>query len=108
MIWEVTFYSDKVESEILDMPKGMVAKFVRAGDLMIVSGPNLGMPHTKSMDDGLFELRLKSSEGIARVFFCTVVNQKIVFLHHFIKKTQKTPPKELNIARKRMKEAKDA
>jgi phage-related protein len=66
------------------------------------------MPHTRAMGDGLFELRLKANEGIARVFFCTVVNRKIIFLHQFIKKSDKTPARELEIARKRMKEVKNA
>jgi phage-related protein len=60
------------------------------------------------MGGGLFELRLKSVEGIARVFFCTLVGQRIVMLHSFIKKTQKTPAKELNVAQNRMKEVKNA
>jgi phage-related protein len=56
----------------------------------------------------LFEIRLKGREGIARVFYCTVVNQRIVMLHQFIKKTDKTPLKELNIARQRLKDIKGA
>jgi len=67
-------------------------------------GPNLGMPHTRPMGDGLFELRLKAAEGIARVFFCTVVGRQIVVLHQFVKKSEKTPKRELNIARNRMRE----
>jgi phage-related protein len=54
------------------------------------------------------ELRLKAAEGIARVFYCTMVGKKIVMLHQFIKKTDKTPTRELAIARKRMKEVKNA
>jgi phage-related protein len=60
------------------------------------------------MGDGLFELRLKAAEGIARVFYCTMGGRKIVILHQFIKKSDKTPPKELAIARRRMKEVRDA
>ncbi|GIL06354.1 MAG: hypothetical protein BroJett031_28740 [Betaproteobacteria bacterium] len=56
------------------------------------------------MGGGLFELRLKAAEGIARVFYCTVVGRRIVFLHQFVKKTEKTAHKELEIARQRMKE----
>jgi phage-related protein len=67
---------------------------------------HLGAPHTKAFGDGLFELRLKGAEGIARVFYCTLVGQKIVMLHSFIKKTQKTPRSELAIALQRMKEVK--
>ena len=73
---------------------------------MIMYGPNLGLPHTDSFGSGLFELRIKGAEGIARVFFCTLVRQEIVMLHSFIKKTQKTPEKELKIAKERMKELK--
>jgi len=71
---------------------------------MEIHGPDLGMPHTRAMGGGLFELRIKAAEGIARVFYCTVVERRIVFLHQFVKKTDKTPPKELQIARVRMTE----
>ena len=67
-------------------------------------GPDLGMPHTRAMGGGVFELRIKAAEGIARVFYCTVVDRRIVILHQFMKKSEKTPPKELEIARRRMKE----
>jgi len=60
------------------------------------------------MGEGLFELRLKAAEGIARIFYCTMIGRRIGMLHQFIKKTDKTPPKELAIARRRLKEIKDA
>lgn len=71
---------------------------------MEVYGPDLGMPHTRAMGQGLFELRLKAPEGIARILYCTVVGRQIVMLHQFVKKTAKSPAKELEIARRRMKE----
>jgi phage-related protein len=74
---------------------------------MEVYGPDLGVPHTRAMEQGLFELRLKAADGIARVFYCTLVDRQIVMLHQFVKKTEKTPPKELDMARKRMKEVKN-
>ena len=104
MSWSVVFYSDRVESEIARMSSGFVARFVRYAERMEIYGPDLGMPHTKAMGDGLFELRLKAGEGIARVFYCTRIGRRIVMLHHFIKKTEKTPAKELLIARTRMRE----
>jgi phage-related protein len=58
------------------------------------------------MGDGLFEVRAKSVEGIGRAFYCTMVGKRIVILHGFIKKTDKTPAKELRIARERLKELK--
>jgi Phage-related protein len=59
------------------------------------------------MKNGLFELRLKGAEGIARVFFCTQVGRRIVVLHGFVKKTNRTPPRELDTAIRRMKEVKN-
>lgn len=75
---------------------------------MVVFGANLGEPHTKALGDGLFELRIKGAEGIARVFYCTLIGKRIFMLHNFIKKTPKTPPKELKLAIQRMKEIKNA
>ena len=104
--WTVTFYSKRVEEEILALSAGFVARFVRYAERMEAYGPDLGMPHTRAMGGGLFELRIKAAEGIARVFYCMVVDHRIVFLHPFVKKTEKTPRKELAIARQRMKEVK--
>ena len=106
MQFSITYYSVEVQEEILELPETLQARYVALTDRMIEHGPNLGLPHTKSFTGGLFELRLKGKEGIARVFFCTIVNQKIIMLHSFMKKTQKTPPKELTIARQRMRELK--
>jgi len=86
------------------MSPGFVARFIRYAERMEIYGPDLGIPHTKAMGDGLFELRLKAGEGIARVFYCSRIGRRIVKLHHFVKKTQKAPAKELLIARTRMKE----
>lgn len=85
-----------------------MARFLRYAERMELYGPDLGMPHTRAMGEGLFELRLKAAEGIARVLYCTLVGQRIVMLHQFIKKSEKTPRKEIKIARKRMKEVQDA
>ncbi|MCL4511823.1 MAG: type II toxin-antitoxin system RelE/ParE family toxin [Bacteroidetes bacterium] len=86
------------------MPNGLLARYLRLTDLMLEFGSNLGMPHTRFLGEGLIELRIKSKEGIARVFYCTLVGKKIVMLHLFIKKSNKTPKKEIQIAKNRMKE----
>jgi len=102
--WKVTFYSRSLEEEILQLPAGFLARFLRYAERMEVYGPDLGMPHTKAMGHGLFELRLKAAEGIARVFYCTIFGRQIVMLHQFTKKSEKTPRKELEVARRRMEE----
>jgi phage-related protein len=106
--WRVVFYSVALEQEVLQLPAGFVARFLRYAERMEIYGPDLGMPHTRAMGGGLFELRLKAAEGIARVFYCMLVGRRIVMLHQFIKKSEKTPRKELEIAKRRMKELKDA
>lgn len=100
----IEYYSPDVEKDILSLPTGLLSRYFRLADLMIEFGANLGMPHTRSIDNGLFELRVKSKEGIARAFYCTKVGKRIIVLHVFVKKTQKTPKKELKIANKRMLE----
>ncbi len=107
MNWKVTFYSSRVEAEIQALPAGFVARFMRYAERMEIYGPDLGMPHTRPMGEGLFELRLKAAEGIARIFYCTIVERRIVMLHQFVKKSEKTPKKEMKIARNRIKEIKD-
>lgn len=104
MKWQIKYYSPKLQKEILNLPDGLLARYLRLTDLMGEFGSNLGMPHTKPLEGGLFELRVKSKEGIARVFFCTKVGRKIIMLHSFVKKSQKTPKKELRIAQTRMSE----
>lgn len=106
MNWSIGFYNSALQEEILRMPAGFVARFLRYAERMEIYGPDLGMPHTRAMGDGLFELRLRSVEGIARVFYCTLVGHRIVMLHQFVKKSDKTPTRELDTARKRMKEIK--
>ncbi|MBF0256264.1 MAG: type II toxin-antitoxin system RelE/ParE family toxin [Gammaproteobacteria bacterium] len=106
MEWEIIYYSESLQQELLSMPHGIQARYIHLTDRMRTHGGNLGMPHTKALGDGLFELRMKSAEGIGRVFFCTLVRQRIVMLHSFIKKTQKIPAKELELALSRMQEVK--
>jgi phage-related protein len=102
--WTITYHTEAVESFVLGLPDGLLARYLRLTDMMLDFGANLGMPHTRAMGDGLFELRVKGKEGIARVFYCTVIGQRIVMLHGFIKKSEKTPSKELRIARERLAE----
>ena len=105
--YTITYYSERVQDEILSLPDTLAARYIVLTRRMVVLGPNLGEPHTKAFGEGLFELRLKGAEGIARVFFCTLVGRRIVVLHSFVKKSQKTPPRERRIAETRMKEIKD-
>jgi len=104
MSWKVTFFNTKVKEETLRFPAGILANFLHILEIIEELGPAIGKPYTAPMGKGLFEIRAKGKEGIGRSLFCTVKGKEIVILHSFIKKTQKTPKRELEKARNRMKE----
>ncbi|MCX5813344.1 MAG: type II toxin-antitoxin system RelE/ParE family toxin [Proteobacteria bacterium] len=107
MRYTIEYFNPYVREEIEDWPADVLADYARIVELLMEFGPHLRMPHSRAMGDGLFELRPRSSEGIGRVFYCFMINQRIVILHAFIKKTRETPKRELKLARKRMKEVKN-
>ncbi|EPW5429313.1 type II toxin-antitoxin system RelE/ParE family toxin [Vibrio cholerae] len=103
MSWNVDFY-DGVEQSILDMPPKIQARMLKLLELIEEHGANLGEPHTKSMGAGLFEIRAEAQEGLGRGLFCYLEGKNIKILHAFVKKSRKTPKKDLDLARNRMKE----
>ena len=107
MGWEIVYFSDDVQQFLLGLPAGLQARYVHLTERMQAFGPDLGMPHTRAMGGGLFELRMKSKEGLARVFYCTLPARRIVMLSGFIKKSSKTPAQELKTAQTRMKKVQD-
>ncbi|WP_099118692.1 type II toxin-antitoxin system RelE/ParE family toxin [Xenorhabdus ishibashii] len=98
MSWNIDFYYGVMDS-ILDMPPKIQAKMLKLLELMERHGANL-------MGNGLFELRAKAQEGIGRGLFCYLDGSNICILHAFVKKGQKTPKKDLDLAKSRMKEVK--
>lgn len=104
MTYSIEFYNAALLAEVEGWPAGINAGFTRKAEQMVESGPNLGLPHTSPLGDGLFEIRAKGEEGISRAFFCALVCRQIVILHGVIKQTRQTPPRELKTARKRLKE----
>jgi phage-related protein len=104
MDWEIAYYDDGVQEAILALPPDLQARYVHLTERMLAFGPDLGMPHTRALGKGLFELRMKGKEGIGRVFFCNQPGRRIMMLHAFVKKSAKTPAKELKVARQRMRE----
>lgn len=103
MGWKVQFYHG-VENDIRVMPVGIRSRMTRLLELIESKGPNLGEPHTKSLGNQLFEVRAKGKEGVGRSLFCYQKDQRIIVLHAFVKKTQKTPRPVIELALKRKKE----
>ena len=68
MDYRIEYYSKEVQGEVLTLPDTLAARYIVLTRRMEALGPNLGEPHTKACGHGLFELRLKGTEGIARIF----------------------------------------
>jgi len=106
--WTV-IVDERLENWLNDIPKDIKARIINIIDLLIEYGPqNVREPYVKHIRGKLFEIRAKGKDGIARVFYFTMTGQRIVLIHGFIKKTQKTPKKELETAILRMKEILEA
>jgi phage-related protein len=108
MAFVVEYYHPKVLADIEAWPVDVLADYARLVELLMEHGPNLRLPHSRSMGEGLFELRPRGRSGIGRAMYCFLVGKRVVVVHAFIKKTQQTPDKDLKIARKRVKELQDA
>lgn len=93
-----------VEDFIRSLDKKMQAKALAAIDILSEYGNELREPYSKSMGEGLFELRIKFSSDISRIFYFFVVNNKIILTNGFVKKTVKTPKAEIELARKYKKD----
>jgi phage-related protein len=104
--FRVEYYSPRVREEIEAWPIDLLARCDELLDLLEDHGPQLRSPHSKAMGDGLFELRPKSRSGIGRAFYCYCSGKVITILHAFVKKTQKTPKRELLLALQRLREVK--
>lgn len=106
-MWEIELYrTDKgkeIVADFLDsLPIKLRAKAFRDIDLLREHGTTLREPYVKHIDGGLWELRIKFASDISRVFYFYPLAHKIVLLHGFVKKTTKTPKREIEAAKKRM------
>ena len=104
MAFDVSYFHERVVSEVQSWPVDVLADYARLIEPLTEHGPSLRMPHSRAFGDGLFEVRPRGRSGIGRAFYCFLLGKRVVVLHAFIKKTQQTPDKELNLARKRLKE----
>ena len=77
----------------------MQAKIFAALELLESKGPALREPYSKVLDDGIFEVRAKQGSDISRVLYFFVIGRKVILTNGFIKKTQKTPTREIERAK---------
>ena len=88
------------EEFILSQDVKMRAKLFRLLELLEEKGNTLREPYSKSLDDGIFEIRAKQGSNITRVLYFFYIGNKIILTNGFIKKSQKTPPSEIALAKK--------
>lgn len=95
----------EVDGELAALPSGLRARLLRLFEMIGRLGlEEVNEPHVKHLDGKLWELRAKAPEGIARGIYVTATGRRVVVLHVFVKKSQKTPRRALELARERMKQ----
>ena len=105
MSWVVELLDEDVKYALDALPLDMRAKFQRIAELIQSQGlERVREPYVKHLEGPLWEMRMKGRSGIARAVYVTAVGRRIVVVHVFEKKTQKTPRHEIEMALKRAKE----
>jgi phage-related protein len=103
--WVVIYGDNRAEKEVGKLADDVKANFLRIVDLIEQYGlEQVHEPYIKHLQGKLWEMRMRGRDGIARAAYVTAQGKRVVVLHAFIKKTQKTPPESIELALKRAKE----
>jgi phage-related protein len=107
MHWTVEIFNATVAAEIAALPSDMGARLARLiGVIQDFGFQALPRDSVKHLDGKLWELRMTGRDGISRAIYVTATGQRVVIVRTFVKKTQQTPRRELEIAHQRAKEIK--
>ncbi|MBI5793485.1 type II toxin-antitoxin system RelE/ParE family toxin [Candidatus Uhrbacteria bacterium] len=93
---EIHFFDKKIEKFISSLDQSTIAKVLRTIDLLTKFGHTLGMPHSKPLMGGLFELRIRGVQEV-RILYA-FHSHGAILVHGFVKKSQKIPERELSVA----------
>jgi phage-related protein len=105
MTWRVEFLDEGVKAELDALSRDIRARFLRISRLIEAEGIHqLREPYVKHLEGPVWEMRMKGRDGIARAAYVTASGQRVVVVHVFTKKTQKTPRREIETALRRAKE----
>ena len=105
MSWSVETLSESVEQELAALPADMRARFAHISFLIEEFGlKRVSEPHVKHLRGPLWEMRLKGRVGISRALYVAAREQRVVVVRAFIKKTAKTPAREIRLALKRARQ----
>lgn len=107
MRWTVELLDDRVRAELESLPVDMQARFRRIAELIQGYGlERVHEPHVKHLEGPLWEMRMKGRDGLSRAIYVTTTGSRVVVVRAFVKKTQKTARREIEIALQRVKEVK--
>lgn len=103
--FDIIFYekedgTEPVKDFLLSLDVKMRAKMLRTITMLRDNGNNLREPESKSLGDGIMELRAKIGSDISRVLYFFVVGKKVILTNGFVKKKQKTPKSEIELAKR--------
>lgn len=105
MSWSVQFLDDDLVKALSKLPADIRASFARIVGLIETHGlERVREPYVKHLEGPLWEMRMKGRDGIARAAYVTASGKRVVIVHVFEKKTQKTPRREIEYALRRAKE----
>ena len=104
MSWTVETLNETVDSEVEALPEDMRARLAHIAKLIEEKGlERVGEPHVKHLEGRLWEIRLKGRSGIARALYVTAAGERVVIVRVFVKKTEKAPRREIDLAMSRAK-----
>jgi len=104
--WSVELLNAHVLAEMEALNEDLRARFVRISNLLIQFGPHqVREPYVRHLRGKLWEMRMKGKDGIGRAIYIAADGRRLVVLHAFVKKTQKTPSAALEIAERRGRSA---
>lgn len=105
MSWSVETVTEVVDEELDALPADMRARFVRIAQLIETLGlPRVSLPHVRHLEGRLWEMRMRGRAGVARALYVTASGRRVVVVRVFVKKTQKTPRREIVLALERAQE----
>lgn len=105
MAWTVETLNSVVDAELEALPVDMLARFHHISQLIEEFGlERVREPHIKHVQGPLWEMRLKGRDGISRALYVTAIGKRVIVVRVFVKKTEKTPVREIALALNRAKE----
>ncbi len=105
MRWVVELLDGRVAEEIEALPADMKARFRRIVELIQAHGlERMREPHVKHLEGPIWEMRMSGRDGISRALYVTASGRRAVVVRAFVKRTQKTPRREIELALRRAEE----